>query len=174
VGSDVDHLVRVGVLATALAMLVLAAILARPLADRIGRSRPAAFACLATTLPILAVTRLVRLDEWRYRFTPRHLGEWLAHWDATRVVAPLSAQWILNVLLFVPAGAVLTSVMRRPGVVAGALAGATLLIELLQALTSRGAPETADLVANAVGGGLGVLLGLVHHRRCTRALADLR
>lgn len=160
-GNDVDNLVRAGVLVTSLAMLAVAAILARPLALRVCRTQAVAFACLATTLPILAVTRLVQLDEWRYGFVPSNMLDWLGHWDSAHVIAPQNPQWTLNVLLFVPAGAVLTTVIRRAGVVAGALAAGALLIEALQGLTSRGAPDTADLFANALGGGLGVLIGSI-------------
>ncbi len=67
-----------------------------------------------------------------------------------------SSQFLLNVALFVPAGASWTWLLRRPFFVAAGLGGMSVLVELLQAVTGTGAADVADIVANAVGAGLGV------------------
>lgn len=67
-----------------------------------------------------------------------------------------STQLLLNILLFVPAGLLLTVATRRPWPVLGALGGLSVAIELIQAVTGLGAYDVADIVANFAGAAIGV------------------
>lgn len=67
-----------------------------------------------------------------------------------------SSQFVLNVVLFVPAGLVWTWVVRRSLAVLAALIAGSLLIESVQGVTGVGASDVADLVANGLGAGMGV------------------
>jgi hypothetical protein len=139
---------------------------------RSGRTRhgfAALFCSLASVCLIVAVTLL--RDGW-----PRHfsLGG-LAHWSSAgydRLSSdPFgSSQFVLNIALFVPAGAAWTWMTRRPGAVAAGLVGGSLLVESVQALTGLGAPDVADLVANSIGALVGVgAAALVSRARGHRA-----
>jgi hypothetical protein len=103
----------------------------------------------------------------------------IAHWssDGLRLLSrdPLgSSQFVLNIVLFVPAGVAWTWILKRPLVVLLALGGVSLVIESIQAVTDAGAPDAADLVANSIGAGIGVAVAAIvntvsatHDRRMT-------
>ena len=69
-----------------------------------------------------------------------------------------SSQFLLNVLLFVPAGLGWTWFTRRPLKVLAGLIALTVVIECIQAVTGVGAPDVADLVANSLGAAVGVCI----------------
>jgi hypothetical protein len=86
-----------------------------------------------------------------------HLG-WLTDAELWSRASRVDAAWLLNVALFVPAGLFATLATRRPWRVLVALVGLSLLIEVVQDLTYLGAPDPADLLANALGAALGVIV----------------
>jgi hypothetical protein len=113
------------------------------------------FAAFATLAVIVSVT-LFR-DGFPTVFRLDRLSQWSG--DGFRLLSrdPLgSSQFLLNVALFVPAGAAWTLMFRRPLAVLVALSGGSLAIEVTQAITAAGALDIADFVANAVGAGIGV------------------
>ncbi len=69
-----------------------------------------------------------------------------------------SSQFVLNVVLFVPAGAAWTLISKRPVLSWLALSGLSLLIESIQAVTGAGANDVADLAANSLGAAVGVAI----------------
>jgi hypothetical protein len=77
-----------------------------------------------------------------------------AWWRAT--ADPLgSAQTLLNVALFVPAGLAWTLLTRRPWRVLVALGALSVVVEVVQGVTGLGANDVADIVANVVGAAVG-------------------
>ena len=89
----------------------------------------------------------------------------LTHWsaDGLRLLSrdPLgSSQFMLNVILFVPAGLVWTWLLRRPLAVLVALGSTSVAIETIQAVTHAGSPDVADLVANSIGAMIGVAVAV--------------
>ncbi len=72
-----------------------------------------------------------------------------------------SGQFVLNIVLFVPAGATWTLISRRPVLSWVVMAGLSLLIEFTQAVTGAGANDVADLVANSLGAAIGAAVVLV-------------
>jgi hypothetical protein len=113
------------------------------------------FAAFATLAIIVSVT--VFRDGFPTVFRLDRLSQWSG--DGLRLLSrdPLgSSQFILNVALFVPAGAAWTVMFRRPLAVLVALSGGSLAIEVIQSITATGAPDIADFVANAIGAGIGV------------------
>ena len=70
-----------------------------------------------------------------------------------------SSQFLLNVALFVPAGVAWAWLTRRPGRTLLGLAGLSMLIESLQAVSALGAADISDVVANTVGAAIGVAAG---------------
>ncbi|MCW2791128.1 MAG: hypothetical protein JWO76_226 [Nocardioides sp.] len=78
-----------------------------------------------------------------------------------------SEEILLNIALFVPAGAVLALVLRRPAATWAALIGLSLVIEAVQGVLGLGSPDLSDVLANSVGAFVGVLLGTA--AACVRA-----
>ena len=94
-------------------------------------------------------------------FSPRGLGGWSSDGLDNLSRDPLgSSQFILNIVLFVPAGLIWTWVIKRPVAVLLALCAGSLLIELVQGVTGAGAPDVADLAANSAGAAIGVGVGV--------------
>ncbi|MBB1246683.1 VanZ family protein [Streptomyces durbertensis] len=115
------------------------------------------FAGLVSVSLILSVT-LFR--DGRLTFTPEQLLHWsVSGWQRVSYDPFSSIEVLLNVALFVPAGLCWTLLARRPLRVMAALVGLSFLIECLQAVTGLGANDVSDLIANSVGGALGVLAG---------------
>jgi len=87
---------------------------------------------------------------------PQALTQWPM--DQTQQVLSdpfASTQVLLNVLLYAPVGLLLARVTGRPLMSWGALAVASLLVEMLQALLGAGANDLSDVAANAVGAAVG-------------------
>ena len=113
------------------------------------------FASLASVCLIIAVTLL--RSGWPRQISLGMLTDWSTTGLERLRSDPFgSSQFILNLVLFVPAGALWTWMTRRPAVVAAALVGVSLLIESSQAITGLGAPDVADLFANSIGALVGV------------------
>lgn len=140
-------------------LVVLSAVLAPGLARRSTSDRSSLdwFVALAAGAPILALT-LFRGDV-PLAFEPARIVEWSGRGLGALSRDPLgSSQFLLNVALFVPAGAAWTWVTGRPWRVLAGLAALSLGVEIVQALTGSGANDLVDLVANVTGAGSGVLL----------------
>jgi hypothetical protein len=84
-------------------------------------------------------------DGW-WRATPDPLG---------------SAQMLLNVALFVPAGFAWALLTRRPWRVLAALGALSVVVEVVQGVTGLGANDVADIVANVVGAAVGTTAAVV-------------
>jgi hypothetical protein len=89
-------------------------------------------------------------------FSPGALWDWPMDQTRQFLADPLNSDQIrLNVLLFVPAGYFLARVRRRPVVCWALLLALSLGVEVLQAVLGVGANDISDVVANALGAGLG-------------------
>jgi glycopeptide antibiotics resistance protein len=154
---DVSSIADTHAIPALVVLVVSSAVLARWLrrSGRTDQAFGALFASLASICLIVAVT-LLRSG------LPQHLAVGrLTHWSTTgferlRSDPFGSSQFILNILLFVPAGVAWAWMTRRPALVAAALAGLSLFIESVQAITGLGAPDVADLLANGFGALVGV------------------
>ena len=82
----------------------------------------------------------------------------------------VGANWILNAVLFVPAGFTLAMFLRSPIRAALTLSLASFMIETVQQITSVGIPDPSDFVANTSGAVIGSLIAVVllAVRRVTR------
>ena len=72
-----------------------------------------------------------------------------------------SSQFVLNILLFVPAGVTWTWIARRPLRVLVVLTATSLVVESIQGVTGVGANDVADVVANTIGAAIGVGLASI-------------
>jgi glycopeptide antibiotics resistance protein len=154
---DVRSIADTHALPALVVLLVSGAVLAWWLrrSGRTNQGFAALFAPLASICLIVAVTLL--RSGWPQRFSLGGLTDWsTAGFEQLRSDPFGSSQFVLNVVLFVPAGIAWTWMTRRPGVVATALVGGSILIESTQAITGLGAPDVADLLANSVGALAGV------------------
>lgn len=157
--DDVSTIAATGAL-PALALLLLASAVASWWLGRrsrpVDRSATTWFAALASTAIVLAVTLL--RDGAPTTLRLGGLTDWSS--DGWRLLStdPLgSSQFALNVVLFIPAGLAWTLLLRRALAAWLALAGLSVAIEVVQAVTYVGAPDIADAVANSIGAGLGVI-----------------
>jgi hypothetical protein len=146
--------------------IAVAVLIARP----IGRAWWHVALAGASVAGILAVTLVGRLRK----LSPWNRGAWAIDWlqsgDLWRHALVLDRGWLLNVALFVPAGAFLASMTRRPTVAFTVLVALSVAIEFVQRRYGLGAADPADLVANTIGAGIGVCAGALvdvaswHHR----------
>ncbi len=162
----VTDLVDAGVLLVFVPLLFVAAVLAGPVARRIGSSRLLAWLALVSIAGILAATLRERdlLAQLSDAGPTSCAGcvpfGWLTDPRLWSRAARIDSAWLLNVALFIPAGLLVTLASRRPGRVLVAMAGLALSIEVIQDLARLGSPDPADLVANSVGAAIGVGLGI--------------
>ncbi|MGN6330504.1 MAG: VanZ family protein [Motilibacteraceae bacterium] len=146
--------VRIALAVLAVGGVVLGAALAR----RTGRS------VVLVVLAVWAVAGILLLTV-----LPQSLDAVSNPWRLHRVVLDLSPHpahdltaWMhgtdgpLNVLLYLPAGALVAAVTRRPGRTLLALTGLSLGIEIVQALTGWRSGSLGDVVANVLGAMLGI------------------
>jgi VanZ family protein len=150
--------VRVALVLLAAGGLVLGARLAR----RTGRSVP------LVVLAVWAVAGILLLTLLPESLSAVH-NPWMLHRVAL-VLTPHPSHdltaWMhgtdgpLNVLLYLPAGALVTAVTRRPGRTLLALTGLSLGIEFVQALTAWRSGSLGDVVANVLGASLGICVAL--------------
>ncbi len=150
--------------------VIAAAIVAGPLGQRMGTSWLGTFLALASLLEIVVITLAVRQGALFDRALGPvvdsvplgdRLGWWRDGWELRRVVDPANSEWLLNVVLFVPAGLAWTALTRNAPLTLVWLVMASFVIETIQSVTGAGAPDTADLVANSIGALVGVLLGVL-------------
>jgi VanZ like family len=161
----VSNLINAGTLPVFVPLAVLAVVLSGPLARRLRTSRALAALSLLSIAGIVAATfREQDLRLWLSDLGAvitcsecTHLG-WLTDAGLWSRASQVDAAWSLNLALFVPAGLFTTLATHRPWRVLVALAGLSLLIEVVQDLTYLGAPDPADLLANVLGAALGVIL----------------
>lgn len=137
---------------------LVAALLARPLARRWGTSRAAATLAVLSLIAILTVTLGVRLrGTLRLAFDV----SWLHDDFLWQRVVEADGEWLLNVLLFVPAGLFVARANRRPLRTIAGLVALSFVIELVQGFTGLGFADPADLVANSIGAVAGALLAVL-------------
>jgi hypothetical protein len=108
---------------------------------------------VASLALIVAVTLLTRAVEGIWLGRP-HL-RWLVDGEAWRDSLDIDASWLLNVVLFVPAGWFLGLLWRRPLATVAVLVASSLTVELLQSAGGLGATDPGDLLANSLGAALG-------------------
>ena len=154
---DVSSIAATGALSALLVLLVVSALIAWWLqySQRSQRGFVAWFAGFASVALIVSVT-LFR-DGLTSGFHPTGFLHWSNGGFERLSRDPLgSSQFLLNVVLFVPAGLVWTWVVKRPTAVLACLVGVSLLIECAQGITGAGVTDVADLAANGIGAALGV------------------
>lgn len=112
---------------------------------------------------ILAVTlggRMLKLTNWgRSEVTL----SWLFDGGSWRRVLETDRTWALNALLFVPAGCLLTMIVRRAWVAVVSMLALSFLIEVVQRSTRLGVADVSDLVANIIGAAAGSAVAVVIH-----------
>lgn len=164
VNRVVTNFVNDGALIT-IGVLALGAVIAsRFLQSRFSGSRGAACAALLSLCPIIAVTMLRREGFGLFRLSWSGSGWswWLHGWGRLAATTVEDTEFVLNVALFVGAGAVWTWCTRQRGwAIALWLLGFSFFIESFQALFGRGAPDVTDLVANTAGTAIGVVCAVV-------------
>jgi VanZ like protein len=139
--------------------VVVAALIAPRLARRLRLEPAACYVGVLSIAPIVAITLLVRSGGVSGGTVARSLTWWTESRQSIIDVARTEPGWLLNVILFVPAGLVWTVVIRRARRVLIALVVLSFLIETLQALFALGASDVTDLIANALGATIGVASG---------------
>ena len=161
----VSQFVDAGVLLVLVPLLAAALLLGPLLARWWGTTALIATAALGSLGGILAFTLGVRaITEDRREFVGSDFS-WLTDSSVWRSAVDLDPSWLLNVLLFVPAGMFLTVALRRPVIVFVGLASMSFAIETIQSLTRLGTADVRDLVANTIGAAVGVVLASVIVRR---------
>lgn len=171
-GSLVTNLVDDGAVLTIGVLVVGAVVAAGPLRHRFGGSRFAAFASLGSIAPVLAVT-LFRRDGFgavQLGWSGSRWSWWLHGWDDLAVSSVHDSEFLLNIVLYVGAGACwLWCTRRRRWIVVAWLGALSFSIECFQGLFGRGAPDSRDWLANTAGAAIGVgcaalLQGVLGHR----------
>lgn len=169
---DVSSIAATQALSALVVLLLVSALIAWWLGHsrRSQRGFVAWFAGFASIALIVSVT-LFR-DGLASGFRLAGIADWSSDGLERLSRDPLGdSQFLLNIVLFVPAGLVWTWVVKRPLAVLLSLVGVSLLIEGLQGVTGAGVTDIADLVANGTGAALGVglatLVGAVVRSRGT-------
>ena len=147
----------------AAALLTLLLVTGCVFARRRGLASAPLWQLLVLGLPLLLIVDATLFrDSALPTFSPAGVLHW-SHGGWTRLsYDPWSSQVVENVALFAPAGFAWNLLRRRGLIVWIGLTGMSLLIETIQGLTGLGAPDVADLLANAAGAAVGVFLaGLV-------------
>jgi hypothetical protein len=154
VSRDVTSIATSGALAWLLVLLAASALATWWLHRRSERPAALWFAGLASAALIAAVT-LFR-DGWPQGFDLRRLADWSGDgWQRLSGDPFGSSQFVLNLVLFVPAGAAWTVFTRHARRVTFVLAVGSMAIECVQAVAGLGANDVVDLAANTLGAGLG-------------------
>jgi glycopeptide antibiotics resistance protein len=115
---------------------------------------------IALILAFTLVARMLELTQWGD-------GELSASWLTDNALwgesVHIDRPWILNAVLFIPAGFTLAR-SCHVWISVAALAALSVVIELTQRRLMLGAPDPADLVANVVGATVGALAARVTPR----------
>ncbi len=170
--SLVTSLVEDGAVVTTAVLVVGAVVASSPLRLRFGGSRFAAFASLASIAPVMAVTLFRRegFGTLELGWFGSRWSWWLHGWGDIAGSSVRDSEFLLNIVLFVGAGALwLWCTRQRWWIVIAWLCALSFSIEFFQALFGRGAPDTRDWLANTVGAAIGVgcaalLQGVLGHR----------
>lgn len=93
---------------------------------------------------------------------------WLTNSLLWSIAFQIGGNWVLNALLYLPAAYLLTSFGKPWWAVVIALGTLSFGIEGLQAFTTLGIGDPADLVSNCFGAILGASLGTLAHPRSTK------
>ena len=157
-----------------LPFLVVAPILGLVLARK--STRPWSLLTLTITSigAIIAVTiggRMLKLTSWGRGDL---VLSWLYDGASWAHVLEPDRTWVLNAVLFVPAGCLLTLTTRRPWITVVLLSVFSFMIEVVQRWTRLGVADVSDLVANVVGAAAGTAIGvvMVRHARTHTAHAQ--
>jgi VanZ like family len=170
--SLVTSLVDDGAVITIAVLVVGALVASSPLRRRFGGSRFAAFASLASLAPVLAVTLFRRegFGTLQLGWSGSRWSWWLHGWGDLAGSSVRDSEFLLNIVLFLGAGALwLWCTRQRWWIVIAWLCALSFSIELFQALFGLGAPDIRDWFANTVGAAIGVgcaalLQGVLGHR----------
>jgi hypothetical protein len=153
------------------ALTVVSGLLARPLSRRLQRSYVGTSAALVATAVILAATVLPR-SSLGYGWYPLNALDWVTSGSWRGAVDPRSAQWLLNVVLFAPAGAAWALIARRTWIPIFGLVAFSALIESFQHGFTARSGDPADLLANALGAALGACAAAWVPRPTDRAAGE--
>jgi hypothetical protein len=157
-----------------LPFLVVAPTLGWVMARKFARPWLLVTLAIASVGAILAVTiggRMLKLTSWgRGDFV---LG-WLFDGASWSHVLEPDRTWVLNAVLFIPAGLFLTSTTRKPWITIASLTAFSLVIEVVQRWTRLGVADVSDLFANVVGAAAGAAIaaGLLRNGRPVTARAS--
>ncbi|MDY7100458.1 MAG: VanZ family protein [Actinomycetota bacterium] len=145
--------------------LVAAVVLGPPLARREHTSAFLVVLALAASAVVVAATIV---PERGYPTlagapipAPGWASWWRGGWDPDPAFLVTGIDGPFNIMLFAPAGALWTAAVRRPTQVWAALVAASIIIETLQAFTGLREASVNDVVANGIGAGIGVVVGIV-------------
>ena len=130
-----------------LPFVVLAPALALPLSRRFGHSWWLLVFSIASVGAIVSVTvtgRMLKLTSWGRGDI---VFSWLYDANSWSQALSLDRTWILNALLFAPAGCFCTLAFRRPWITLVSLSVFAFVIEMVQRSTRLGVADVSDLVA---------------------------
>ena len=156
INRDVNSIAATEAIPALIVLIALSLAAAFVLARRPDASRSTLewFAGLSTLALIVAVTMF--RGEVDLGFRIGGLFDWPGAGLHALSRDPLgSSQFLLNVALFVPAGAVWTWLTNRAVRVAGALVAGSFVIECVQAVTGAGVNDLVDIVSNSAGAAIG-------------------
>jgi hypothetical protein len=126
---------------------------------------------IASIGAIIAVTvggRMLKLTSWgRGDFVLSWLFD-SASW--AHVLEPDRTS-VLNAVLFIPAGCLLTLTTRRPWITVASLSAFSLVIETIQRWTRLGVADVSDLIANIVGTAAGTAIAFAMLRNARTGTA---
>lgn len=135
-------------------------------ARRSNRSRVLLVLTCISIAAIISITiagRMIKLSAWGYRGV--HV-DWLVDAQSWGNLVNFDDGSLLNLALFVPAGALLTWTTHRMWTSVVLLVALSLVIEITQRTWSLGAPDVRDIFANAVGAVVGsVGVGFARRRQ---------
>lgn len=154
-----------------LPFLVVAPTLGLVLSRKYGRPWLLITLTIASIGAIVAVTvggRMLKLTSWgRGDF----VLSWLFDGASWAHVLEPDRTWVLNAVLFIPAGCLLTLTARRPWITVASLSAFSLVIEVVQRWTRLGVADVSDLVANIVGAAAGTAIALAMLRNARTGTA---
>lgn len=152
--------------------LVVAVLVARPLARWLGSHAVLAGFTVAAQVVLLAVTLVPDLGSGAISRTGlgdsslpaswagswSSIGRCVTGWDGALSLATTSLDGQANIVLFAGVAVVAAVSLRRPVLVAAALSGESVVIELVQAVFSDSSCQPSDWLANTGGSVLGAVV----------------
>lgn len=144
------------------AMAAGSVVVARPVQRRWFPRRPVVVVWSAIVAVAVVVAFTLLRDGLPSRLSLGAVADWSTSMLDALATDPLaSSQVVLNVLLFVPLGAAVMALLRRPLAALACAAGVSVAVELLQAITGAGANDIGDVIANVLGAAAGVGLAAI-------------